>query len=43
MMKEMLLMFILGNEILKFEFNCQIYDVTNRLSNLSQQPSQDVL
>ena len=35
-------MFFLENKILKFEYNCQIYDVTNRLSNLSQQRSQDV-
>ena len=35
-------MFPLENKILKFEYNCQIYDVTNRLSNLSQQRSQDV-
>ena len=35
--------FILENPILKFENNCQIYDVTNRLSPFSQQSSPDVL
>ena len=41
--KNVLFNIFVQNTILKFEYNCQIYDITNRQSYLSQQKSQDVL